>query len=55
MSEIVEILAFSFLIFFSFSHTEIYVYIYLSQLSKGVLLYLLDQVDLSHVQDLGDC
>ena len=52
LSEIVDFLAFS---FFSFSRTEIY--LYLSQpVVIGSSILFVDQVVLTHVQDvLGDC
>ena len=51
LSEIVNFLAFS---FFRFSRREIY--LYLSQpVVKGSCTLFVNQVDLSHVQDLGNC
>ena len=51
MSEIVDFLSFS---FFNFSRTEIC--LYLSQpVVIGRSTLFVDQVDLNHLQDLGDC
>ena len=51
LSESVDFLAFS---FFNFSRKE--VYLYLSQpVVIGSSTLFVDQVDLSHLQDLGDC